>query len=242
MLCAVLLVGCSTVQTEQSSSVLDLLDLRGYPDNVYIGISGPYATKARMTEQAILSAAKSILLKQALALDTRLVLSEDSQAGLTAFAADEKALYDDTQLAETIRRLEVLSVVFNDEAGAVVLVADPLQAPTDRPYQGVTDETGRPVWLSHVPKVDGYRFGIGSSKPYYYLHDSLEASDFAAAQNLLDLGTEHAYSVESVKTDKEQMQRVLYQAQRGLLRGFSIVARYYDERNRTYWSLAVCED
>jgi hypothetical protein len=68
----------------------------------------------------------------------------------------------------------------------------------------------------------------------------LEAADFAAAQNLLDLKTDHALSVEKVSTHDEVMQRDLYQAQRGLLSGFTILARYYDKETQTYWSLASC--
>jgi hypothetical protein len=68
----------------------------------------------------------------------------------------------------------------------------------------------------------------------------LEAADFAAAQNLLDLKTEHAYSIENVTTENGQMKRSLYQAQRGLLQGVTIIAYYYEKKTDTYWSLAAC--
>lgn len=34
------------------------------------------------------------------------------------------------------------------------------------------------------------------------------------------------------------MDRALYQVQRGLLQGFTIVGRYYDKERDTHWSLA----
>lgn len=220
--------------------MLSSLDISRYPSNVYVGISGPYSTQERMVEEAILSAAKSILLNQALALDSRLVSSYHSSMGLTSFATEEAAYYDDRAMAETIDALKVLSIQFDEQAGAVVLVSYPGQAEASRIYQTVYDEQGLPTWLKTYPKVDGYRFGVGSAKRYYFLNDSLEAADFAAAQNLLDLKTDHALSVEKVRTEGEVMQRDLYQAQRGLLSGFSILARYYDKDAQTYWSLASC--
>jgi hypothetical protein len=53
---------CATVGGEGGSDVLASLDVSKYPGNVYVGISGPYSTKERMVEEAILSAAKSIHL------------------------------------------------------------------------------------------------------------------------------------------------------------------------------------
>lgn len=220
--------------------MLASLDVSSYPSNVYVGISGPYSTQERMVEEAILSAAKSIHLNQALAIDSRLVTSYHSSVGLKSFATEEGAYYDDTELAKTIGELEVLSIQFDKEAGAVALVAYPRQKAEMRIYQTVSDEQGRPTWLTTYPRVDGYRFGIGSAKRHYFLNDSLEAADFAAAQNLLDLKTDYALSVEKVRMNNEIMQRDLYQAQRGLLSGFTILARYYDKDTQTYWSLASC--
>ena len=60
-------------------------------------------------------------------------------------------------------------------------------------------------------------------------------------KNLLDFNTEHAYS-KSLTTTRDGsesiMENILYQAQRGLLQGFTIVDRYYDKESDTYWSLA----
>ncbi len=191
---------------------------------------------------AILSAAKSIHLKKALSLDSRLVTSYRSDVGLTSFAVEDAAFYDDSEIAQTIANLEVLSIHFDNDAGAVVVVQNPGEIEEKRPYQSVYDAFGRPTWLHRYPDVNGYRFGIGSAKRYYYLNDSLEAADYAAAQNILDLKTDHAFSIEKVVTEDDLMKRSLYQAQRGLLQGFSIIARYYDEQTQTYWSLAACKE
>lgn len=243
LLCLCILLffgGCTTIKQESGGDALSLLDVSRYPGNVYVGVSGPYSTKKRMVEEAILSAAKSIHLNRALALDSRLVTSYHSSVGLKSFATEEGAYFDDTAMAKTIENLEVLSIQFDAHAGAVVLVAFPDQKAQPRIYQSVFDEMGKPTWLKTYPEVVGYRFGIGSAKRHYFLNDSLEAADFAAAQNLLDLKTDHALSVEKVSTHNEQMQRDLYQAQRGLLTGFTVLARYYDKETQTYWSLASC--
>lgn len=239
------LFGCSTTggvsEVQRDESALTLLDLSNYPANVYVGVSGPYSTKERMVEQAILACSKSILLEKALALDNKTVVQESSARGLLSFAQKEKAYYDDTSLKAVVDRLEVLSVLFDAEAGAVVLARDPTQSPLQRSYKAPPRDGGRPDWLVSLPHVDGYRFGIGSSRAYRFFNDSLEASDFSAAQNLLDLYTEHAFSkglVTSREGSANSMDNVLYQAQRGLLEGFSIVDRYYDKEDNTYWSLA----
>jgi hypothetical protein len=238
-----LLFGCRTVSTEQKQEdALAYLDVSSHPSNVYVGLSGPYSTQERMVEEAILSAAKSIHLKKALALDSRLVTSYTSDKGMLSFASDEAAFFDDTTMADTIRALEVLAIHFDPEAGAVVIVKDPREKGSKRIYESSYGEDGKPTWIAGYPKVDGYQFGVGAAKRHYFLNDSLEAADFAAAQNLLDLKTEHAFSVEKVTTANQQMESHLYQAQRGLLKGFTIIARYYDRANQTYWSLACAEE
>ncbi len=236
------LSGCSTTggvsERRGDVSALMLLDLSRYPSDVYVGISGPYSTQERMVEQAILSCARSILLERSLALDNTLVMQSSSDKGLVSFAQKEKAFYDDTMLTEVISDLEVLSVTFDEQAGSVVLARYPKALRTRRSYTSTKGSDGKPDWLLKLPQVDGYRFGIGSSKAYYFLNDSLEASDFSAAQNLLDLNTEHAFSTSIDTSSTSRMEHVLYQAQRGLLLGFTIVDRYYDTENDTYWSLA----
>jgi hypothetical protein len=236
-----LFTSCSTTQSQGNDEhVLSFLDVSKYPDNVYIGISGPYSTKERMVEEALISAARSIHLRQALAMDSRLVMSYRSDKGLQSFAVEEAAYYDDTALAKTIASLKVLSLHFDDKAGAVVVVQDPRQEEKERIYKSVYDAQGKPTWLGELPKIEGYQFGIGSTKRYYFLNDTLEAADFSAAQNLLDLKTAHALVKEKVTVEDQLLKRDLYQAQRGLLSGFTILARFYDSETQTYWSLASC--
>lgn len=219
---------------------LSYLDVSAYPSNVYVGLSGPYSTKEKMVEQAILDCAKNVLIKDAIALDSTLVLQWNSSVGLKSFASDQMAYYDDTALRATIDALQILEIHFDQDAGAVVIARNNLEKEEKRVYTTKLDSNGKPQWLATYPKISGYRFGIGSSRPYYYLNKTLEAADFMAAQNLLDLNTEHAFSIEKVQTNNDAMERALYQAQRGLLQGFSILARYYDETTDTYWSLASC--
>ena len=247
LLCILILslFGCSTTGGVSDKRVedngLSLLDLSSYPANVYVGISGPYSTQERMVEQAILACAKTVLLERALSMDNTLVMQSNSNKGLLSFAQKENAYYNDTSLKEVVEALEVLSITFDDHAGSVVLARYPDSFYSERIYKATSGCDGKPDWLDTLPKVDGYRFGIGCSKAYYFLNDSLEASDFSAAQNLLDFNTEHVFS-KSLNTTRDgsvsSMDFVLYQAQRGLLLGFTIVDRYYDKESDTYWSLA----
>ncbi len=240
LLVVLLFFSCTTSVPQAENDSLSYLDVSNYPSNVYVGLSGPYSTQEKMVSEAILSAARSIHIKQALALDSRLVTSYRSDKGLQSFAKDEAASFDDTSMAETINQLEILDVYFDRDAGAVVVVENTQEDGKARVYESKYNKEGKPTWLTLYPKVEGYRFGVGSAKRHYFLNNSLEAADFAAAQNLLDLKTEHAYSIENVTTENELMERSLYQAQRGLLKGFTIIARYYEKETDTYWSLAAC--
>jgi hypothetical protein len=232
------------IRSEKEKSLL-LLNLSSYASNVYVGISGPYSTQEKMVEMALISCAKSILLEEALALDNTLVMQTNSKDGLTSFAQKEKAYYDDSSLARVIDSLDVLSINFDEKAGAIVIAEYAERKATKRPYTPQYDTTGTPLWVKRYPEEKGFRFGIGSSKSYYYLHDSLEAADFSAAQNLLDLYSEHTFSTSLDKTYDDEVSRMessLYQAQRGLLKGFSIVDRYYDKESDTFWSLASIKE
>lgn len=245
LLITISIIGCSShqsmIERSEKGESLSLLNLSSYPANVYVGLSGPYSTERKMVEAALLSCAKSILLEDALALDNTLVMMENSKEGLTSFAQKEKAYYDDKRLAKVINSLDIIKISFDPHSGAVVLAQYDEKKATARPFIPTVDSYGRPHWLKRYPQVEGYRFGIGSSKSYYYFHDSLEAADFSAAQNLLDLYSEHIFST-SLDITRDgtihEMESALYQAQRGLLKGFTIVDRYYDTESDTYWSLA----
>ena len=222
-----------------------MLDVSQYDSNVYVGLSGPYSSQERMLEMAIGNCAKNILLKEAIALDSRLVMQWSSQAGLLSFAKDAKAYYDDTRLSQTISNLEILTVAFDEKAGAVVIARNTAEKGKKRVYHSTYTHGGKPTWMYTYPSLEGYCFGIGSSKSHYFFNDSLEAADFEAAQNLLDLKTEHSFLkslVTSQSGTTESMENALYQAQRGLLEGFSILARFYDPETDTYWSLACSKE
>jgi hypothetical protein len=238
----VLLCGCTTFGRTSAQAAgenpLAALDISSYRQNVFLGLSGPYSTQEEMVRQAITNCARNILIADAIALDSRIVSQWGTEKKYKAFAVDDHVYFDDTLLVETIERLQILSVEFDEKAGAIVIARDPARKGTKRPYQSSYDDEGKPTWLKTYPKVEGYRFGIGSSLSYYFLNDSLEAADFSSAQNLLDLGSDFTYSKAVLDVQGESMNQALYQNSRGLLQGFSIVSRYYDEETDTYWSLA----
>ena len=149
---------------------------------------------------------------------------------------------DDSKIAEIVSRLEVVSVSFDKDAGAIVVARDVSLDASKRPSVDGYDEDGKPLWLRDFPKLEGFRFGVGVSGKYRFLNDSLEAADFAAAQDLLDRSTDQLYSKGYTKLANGKsgnvMETGLYQASMGLLQGFMVVARYFDAETDTYWSLA----
>jgi hypothetical protein len=238
----VLATGCTTLPRASGPALqkkqLSALDVSSYGQNVYVGLSGPYSTEKEMVTQAITNCARNILLGEALALDSRIVSQWGTGKKVQSFASDDHAYFDDTELAATIERLVIISIAFDDKAGAIVIARDPSKKGGSRPYQSIYDQKGKPTWIDTYPEVSGYLFGVGSSRPYYFLNDSLEAADFSAAQNLLDLQSEYTFSKSVVDVYNDTLDRALYQNSRALLQGFSIVSRYYDKETDTYWSLA----
>lgn len=245
-----LFIGCSSLKQvlytgdpSPMSDVLAMLDTSGYPSNVFIGLSGPYSTQEKMVQEGILSCARLIALSEAIAVDNRIVTQWDSKKGLRSFATEGNAYYDDSTIAGIVNRLEVVSVSFDRDAGAIVVAQDLTLEAQSRPPTGGYGSDSKPLWLREIPENDGYRFGVGISGPYQFLNDSLEAADFAAAQDLLDRNTDQLYSkgYTKVTSDRngEVMETGMYQASKGILEGFMVVARYFDIETGTYWSLAA---
>lgn len=234
------IAGCSTAKGDEVRP--HILDMSQYERNVYVGLSGPYSTEEEMVRQAILNCAKTILLEQAVALDSRVVGQWDSTGGDRSFATDEHAYYDETHLAEVIGRLQILSVSFDRESGAIVVARDPEGTSGLRPYWVTYDEHGRPSWLDRYPAVSGYRFGIGSTKAYKFQNDSIEAADFSSAQDLLDRNGDHLFVASATTATDDTLGQAVYQHAKGLLQGFFIVSRYYDEETDTYWSLSAIKE
>jgi hypothetical protein len=213
-----------------------------YERNVYVGLSGPYSDKEQMVRAAIVDCARTILLEQAVALDSRIIGQWDSERGDMVFASDAHAYYDDTLLASVIDRLDILSVRFDREKGAVVAARDPQQEAGARPWVPVYGPDGRPSWLDSYPVEEGYRFGLGSSPAYRFVNDSVEAADFLAAQDLLDRYQDNLFAASATEVEDAKLQQTVYQHARSLLQGFSIVSRYHDRTSDTYWSLAAVEE
>jgi len=240
-------VGCASTERfsdldgygRSEGAVLAMLDMSGQPADVFVGISGPYSTKERMVQEAILSCARLIALSEAVALDNRLVTQWNSDKGLRSFATESNAYYDGSRLVDIVNRLEVLTVSFDENAGAIVTARDRTHESGKRPEVGGYGADGRPAWTKEHPQVAGFRFGVGTSGIYRYLNDSLEAADFAAAQDLLDRYTDQLYVKGYTKLDGGAMETAAYQESTGLLQGFMVVARYFDVAAGTYWSLAA---
>lgn len=245
----ILLSGCQSsglLQTREGYSPEDfysLIDVAPYPTDCFVGISGPYSSQERMVKEAIISCARQVALNEIIEIDSRIVTQWDSKRGLLSFATEEKAYYDEKTLAPIIERLEILSIDFDTKAGAVVVAQDPLKTGIERPEIKGLDKKGKPLWISTFPKHEAYYFGVGTSGPYRFLNDSLEAADFTAAQDLLNKYPDFLFAKSYVNVQEGSgvilMESGTYQDARGILRGFMVVSRYYDELTKSFWSLVA---
>lgn len=220
-----------------------LIDVAPYPTDCFVGISGPYSSKERMVQEAIIGCARQVALNEIIEIDSRIVTQWDSRKGLLSFATEEKAYYDERALAPIIERLEILSITFDAKAGAVVVAQDPLKTGVERPQIKGVDKKGKPLWVTTFPEHEAYYFGVGTSGPYRFLNDSLEAADFTAAQDLLNKYPDFLFAKSYVNVQEGRggtlMESGTYQDARGILRGFMVVSRYYDELTKSFWSLVA---
>ena len=121
-----LFVSCSTtaVTSQTYSKSLEELNLifdeiSECANDVYSGIFGVYSTSDKMMGMALMDAAKNVLLHNKAALKTQTYGEGNDGSFLLVF--DEHIKYSDDQLLSVIKNLEVISIVFSDSLGCVVL-------------------------------------------------------------------------------------------------------------------------
>lgn len=136
-LVVLLCFGCTTTSVSRPED-----DSLSYPSNVYVWLSGPYSTQERMVREAIISVARSMHVKQALALDSRLVTLYRSDKGLQSFAMDESAFFGDTAMAGTISQLEIFDIHFDPGAGAVMVMKNTQEDQEARVYESEYSQEG----------------------------------------------------------------------------------------------------
>lgn len=148
----------------------------------------------------------------------------------------------DTALEDSL--LEELEEVgrFQDDDGSYVLVRYPRGRKVKLPPRNIS-AVGRPGWILKPPKFSGYWVGIGSSQRNRYLSDSLAAADEQALEEVVKAINMEAFfqegSIDRGKKGSVAAHRYMEVA-RATVRGFYILARWYEpDRGRVY-SLGIC--
>lgn len=207
-------------------------------NGVYSGISGVYSTSDKMMGMALMDAAKNVLLHNKAALKTQTYGEGNDDTSMLVF--DEQIQYSDEQLLTVIKNLEVISIVFSDSLGCVVLTKY-LDSNDDFPsFNLKRDEANIPLWTQENYKVPGYIIGIGSTMHYSTVWDSIEAADFLSVNSIFaQVSDIDGFVIHNQMLNNGVYNDKSYQGNINSISGVKIIARYYDVENDLYYSLAM---
>lgn len=245
LLFALVLVGCATSHQVVAEKDSLFSEFNGLDDNVYVGVSGPYYAKDKAIEAAILSCAKNMLLHKSISMDCQNVLiwADNTEKSDELFRTLEKGSYSDAELTATVNAMEIVSLSYDNEMGAVVYAKLNGSEGEKKPYTTVFNSDGVPEWVGRIDfQIPGYKVGVGDTLGYYYFDESLEASDFDAAVALVSFVASDLTVRSIVKTNNDVIVGASNQRTVGLLEGFQVIDRWYDKKNNWFWSLAVVPD
>ena len=224
-----------------------LWNLDQYPMNVFYGIASPSGNREAMAAEALYRCARSVAISEHLYVSTGLV-TETSGSQLQTFATRGEAVYDEGSVEGIAARLKTLEAIEGPE-GLLLVAEDPAKTAAPRPDAGGRDDSGRPLWVDNPPRLQGFIAAVGETRGYRYLKDSLEAADIAAAYALMESSADtiteaRSYSETATMTGQTRTEEAgmngVFQLSRGNIKGFYVLARWFDARNNIYYTLAVC--
>lgn len=240
-----LLVSCSTTSVigqtyskpvEELNLIYD--EISGCANGVYSGISGVYSTSEKMMGMALMDAAKNVLIHNKVALKTQTYGEGNNDYSLLVF--DEHIKYSDEQLLVVIKSLEVIRIVFSDSLGCVVLTKY-MDSNDDFPlFDFERTEADIPLWTQENYEVAGYIIGIGRTKHYSTVWDSIEAADFLSVNSIFaQVDDVDGFVFHSQMLNNGEYEDKSYQGNINFISGVKIIARYYDVEKDLYYSLAM---
>lgn len=201
-----------------------------------IGYSGKYIDRSLAREAAV-SLAVSNLAKQ---LETRLVfeLEEISDGRYRLLNPLFELCYDASRIAQINENFTILDSSFS-ENGCFVLIAYPAGG-NYRYVSGNDQEWGnRPEWTTRLPRSRKYNYGVGMVSNYSsWVRAWKDADEYAR----FDLGKNLKVQAQSTHTTRRDSRfviesHILRQSYDETIRNSTIISRWYDAENDTYYSL-----
>lgn len=166
--------------------------------------------------------------------------TEKSSKGKGYFG-DFQFQWDTSLEAGLVERLEEVKRA-QDADGSYILVRFPEGAALNLPRQAAPGG-GKPRWITELPRIPGYLVGIGSSQRKRYPSDSIAAADEQALEEIVkSLGMEVTTQRNTIDLGRQgsgTVQSSLEVAQ-ATVRGFCVVARWYEPDRGVFYSLGVC--
>lgn len=243
-------VSCtSTRDVLGSNKGISLFDMyNGYRGRVYLGISGPYESDAQATEVAVMNCAKNIALSEELRVRSDVDLKSITKYNYEKFKIYSKSIYDVYKLKTILNNMEILTIERGEyDTGVYVLAYYDGSESKGFDFPVSYDANGRPSWIENPPQMLGYITGVGVAKGYYYLQDSIEAAAFEGAIDLI-FQQDRALVVSSEMINildsaiRQEMTRDVYQINYGMLDGFTVLAYWHDQQERTYFALVAAKE
>lgn len=212
-----------------------------YKGTVYIGISGPYYDKKKAKKVALYNCAKMMLLEQQIGYiyiyDNYIRASEN----LAYEHNDDEAFafFDDTRIEQCISELKIIESFYDNDYGWVVF-ADNGKKKSSISIDYANDPTTK--WLSNIPKDNNKNYAIASVIPCRFINDTLEAATFEVAGILLlNQNRTIVENISNVKTENISTEQYIRQINKGVLRGFQVLAFCYSPGSEVCYILA-CSD
>jgi hypothetical protein len=241
-------VSCSTISITShtySKPVEDLNlifdEISECANGVYSGISGVYSTTDKMMSEALMDAAKNVLIHNKAALKTQTYGEDSDNSFLLLF--DDHIQYSDVQLLSVINKLEIISIKFSDSLGCVVLTKYADSTDDFPPFNLKRNEDNVPLWIKGNYEVPGYIIGIGRTMHYSNVWSSIEAADYLSVDSIFaQVRDIDGFVIHNQILNNGAYRDQSYQGNINSISGAKIIARYYDKKNDIYYSFALLKE
>ena len=246
-------ISCTTngdvfVKGGKTVSFSDVLEMyNGYNGSVYMGVSGKYTSDEKATEKAVENLAKNIALSNELQVRVDTDVRTVTRYNYNRFKQDSVAVYDSTKLQYIVDNMKILKIERADFETGVYAIGIMPSSPVDPVKFPVTyDRNGKPSWVDDEPEIPGYVTAVGKTLEYQYVQDSLEAAAYNGVVSLVSKNSGHVISAESAKSSMSHkgtdMDVSVYEINLNKLKGFRVLAYWFDADSREFYALVAMEE